>query len=165
MQEIALCGALGLSALVDDEDFEELSAFKWRPQPSKRKSEQYRAVRSGKGGRGVILMHRQIMRAPDGVLVDHANGNPLDNRHANLRFCTFAQNAQNRRRVVPGSSSRFKGVTWHKQRGRWQAAIKVDKRFIFLGLFTDEQEAADAYDRAAVKHHGEFACTNKELAA
>jgi hypothetical protein len=165
MQEIALCGGVGLSALVDNEDFEELSGFRWRPQPSKRNGEQFRAVRSGEGGRGVILMHRQIMRAPDGVLVDHANGNPLDNRRSNLRFCTFAQNAQNRRRVVPGSSSRFKGVTWHKQRGRWQAAIKVDKRFIFLGLFTDEQEAADAYDRAAVKHHGEFACTNKELAA
>lgn len=166
MQVIPLSGDLELVALVDDEDFEWLSAFRWRPQAAGRpgRKPSFRAVRSAPRGRGVILMHRELLSAPAGVIVDHRNGNPLDNQRANLRLCTHAQNAANRQLLVANKSSRFKGVTWSKRMSRWQAGIKVDGRFLYLGLFEDEEEAADAYARAAQEHYGEFAYTNKGAA-
>jgi hypothetical protein len=93
--------------------------------------------------------------------IDHRNGNPADNRIANLRECSHAQNARNvgRRRNRSG----FKGVS---PRGRkWIAQIGLNGRTIYLGLFATAQKAADAYDEAARLYHGEFARTNAQIAA
>ncbi|HEY7297856.1 MAG TPA: HNH endonuclease [Xanthobacteraceae bacterium] len=92
--------------------------------------------------------------------IDHRNGNPADNRIANLRECSRWQNARNRGGRSP---SGFKGVS--ADRSKWRARIKVDGRIINLGLFSTPKLAADAYDRAALLYHGEFARTNAQIAA
>ena len=76
-----------------------------------------------------------------------------------MRIATHQQNAQNRRGNV-GTSSRFKGVCWHKKYGKWQASITHNGRNIYLGLFTDEIDAAMAYDAKARELFGDFACCN-----
>ena len=110
-----------------------------------------------------VRMHRVVLGVTDPSLqVDHANGNGLDNRKANLRICTAQENARNRRRRPRGASSRFKGVTFHRAARKWQAQIKVGGKSLYLGLFDSEEEAARAYDAAAEEHYGEFAALNLE---
>lgn len=109
-----------------------------------------------------LRMHRVLLDAPDGMLVDHVNGNGLDNRRSNLRLCTQQENQRNRQHGL-GVHSRFRGVTLHTKSGRWQAQIKVDGKSLYLGLFDDEREAARAYDAAAREHFGEFANPNFDV--
>jgi len=104
-------------------------------------------------------MHRLIMNAPEGLVVDHIDRNGLNNRKCNLRLCTKAQNVQNSR-PRRNRSSKYKGVFWNKLNKKWSASIhKGDKR-IYLGGFDDEIEAALAYDRKAAELFGEFAYLN-----
>jgi hypothetical protein len=93
------------------------------------------------------------------LLVDHINGNGLDNRRANLRLATSAQNNYNRR-ITSRRTSKYKGVDYHASKRAYRARITVDKKKIFLGHFPDESSAARAYDVAAKKHHKEFAALN-----
>jgi len=104
-------------------------------------------------------MHREMMNAPAGMLVDHRNGDNLDNRRSNLRLATPTENSCNRRKKT-GGSSRYKGVTFNRRSGKWFARIRIHGKCIFLGTFESEVEAARAYDAAAKKYHGEFACLN-----
>ena len=156
----------GQVALVDDADFEHISKHRWtafkqkRPDGSAKCWYAVRNVRSG-GKSKLHLMHRVILGAQDGTSVDHVNGNGIDNRRCNLRFCTALQNSQNMAPSLRGSSS-YKGVTWHKTEGRWVAQIKAYGRHIHLGLYADEVDAAHIYDRAARSLFGEFARTNFE---
>lgn len=99
--------------------------------------------------RSYKLVHRMVVDAPAGMEVDHINGNRLDNRRANLRLCTRVQNAKNR----PSA----KGVTWHKQLGKWQASIKADGRNIYLGVFADFGEALQVRRAAELQYFGEYA--------
>ncbi len=92
--------------------------------------------------------------------VDHINGNRLDNRKCNLRLATRSQNLQNSRKRT-GCSSRFKGVNWLGQNKRWRARIKVFGKEIALGCFISELEAAEAYNKAAKEHFGDFAKLNE----
>jgi hypothetical protein len=105
-------------------------------------------------------MHRQIMNPPDWLLVDHDNHHGLDNRRSNLRQVTHAENQQNARKTISKTTSRFKGVDFVKATGKWRARIVVNGRRLFLGSFTDELDAARAYDEAAMKYFKEFACLN-----
>ncbi len=105
-------------------------------------------------------MHRLITRAPKGKVVDHENGDGLDNRRANLRVCDHRQNRRNHQRPRKGGASRFHGVGWWKRDQKWRAKISVDGRTIHLGYFADEEDAARAYDQAAREHFGEYASTN-----
>ena len=102
------------------------------------------------------LLHRYIMEATDGLVVDHINGDPLDNRRENLRVCTQKQNCQNR-----GATRKtgLKGISLHKATNRWRAYIKIDGRQKHLGLFPTMEEASKAYAEAAHKYFGEFANT------
>lgn len=157
----------GQIALVDDEDYDELSAYSWRAAKVNRKhhSPMYYAMRGTQGvGDGVVMLHRQVLRAPLGFDVDHINGDPLDNRRVNLRLCSMSQNQANRSAMVPNKTSRYRGVCWDKKSGRWQADIKVQQKSIYLGQYEREEDAAAAYNRAAEKHFGEFARLN-EIAA
>lgn len=88
--------------------------------------------------------------------IDHANGDPLDNRLCNLRLCDDSTNQANRK-LTKLNSSGFKGVTWHKQCRRWQAAIKVHGKNHHLGLFDHPADAHSAYIAAARAYFGEFA--------
>ena len=99
------------------------------------------------------------MNAPDGMEVDHINGNGLDNRKANLRLCTRAQNQMNSIKRT-GKSSIFKGVSWHKNAWKWRANIKINQKDIHIGYFDTELEAAEAYDIEAIRLFGSFAKTN-----
>jgi hypothetical protein len=103
-------------------------------------------------------MHRRILNPAPGKVVDHFNGNRKDNRRSNLRECTQAENRRNTRKSR--GTSRFKGVSWHCQMGKWQAKICHNGKSIHLGLFDDEVEAARACDKAAREFFGAFACLN-----
>jgi hypothetical protein len=140
----------GQYAYVDAADYESLSKHSWYLANG------YAARREN---RRIILMRNEIMNPPKGKMVDHANHNKLDNTRTNLRNCTRQQNMRNTRKHA-GSASIFKGVGYSKQHGRWFARIFVEGRQVWLGLFTEEADAARAYDRAAVRYFGEFACVN-----
>jgi hypothetical protein len=107
-----------------------------------------------------IQMNREILNAPPDLLVDHINHDTLDNRRCNLRPATYAQNGYNRRKLKKSKSSIYKGVTFHKRSNRYRATICVNGRSIYLGQFKSESDAAKAYDEAAKKYFGEFACLN-----
>jgi hypothetical protein len=154
MAVIALNGKHGAGkyAIVDDCDFDRLSKYKWHVT-----SEGYVARHLHSGGIDtLLLMHRDVMQAQPGVLVDHEKGNKLDNRRCKLRICDQPQNSWNARRVT--GKSKYKGV-WLESK-KWRAAITKRGKRIHLGRYKTEQEAAMAYDFAAKELYGEFAATN-----
>jgi len=111
-----------------------------------------------------IAMHRYIYELingeiPIGLEIDHINHNGLDNRIKNLRLVTKTQNQMNSKITL--ASSRFKGVTFDKQTEKWRSRIWVDNKPICLGRFSVEIEAAEAYNKAAIKYHGEYAYLNE----
>lgn len=110
------------------------------------------------GGRNVPI-HRLIMQPETGFEVDHANGDGLDNRRANLRVCPRRLNAANRG-PNKANTSGFKGVCFDRSRGKYLAGLNVNYRRINLGRFDTAEEAARAYDAAATKAWGEFAHLN-----
>lgn len=103
------------------------------------------------------MLHRVILSAPDEMLVDHENHDGLDCRRSNLRLATYSQNSANARQLQKTSSG-VKGVTWDKNSQLWNAQISVKGRRIGLGYFTEKEDAKIAYQTAARKHFGEFAC-------
>ena len=105
-----------------------------------------------------LYLHREVLNAPDGVNVDHINGNGLDCRRSNLRLADQTLNNANARPRV--GTSRFKGVYFDRSRGKWSARIQSRGRQSFLGRFDSEEEAALAYDAAASVHFGQFARLN-----
>lgn len=163
----------GVSAIVDADDAERVAALKWYAARDRHKSgDKYygQSVMYLGGGRSnavnkTVKMHRFILKMEDGDRhqVDRINGNTLDNRKSNLRICTKTQNSWNSPKERP-SSSRFKGVHYNNTRKtchrRWRAGIAVNGKYIRLGSFHTEEEAALAYNEAAKMHHGEFASLN-----
>jgi hypothetical protein len=149
----------GKYAIVDPEDFERLNKHKWFAVKSVNTFYAGRTKRVGKKYIP-IRMHRQILHPPDNLLVDHINHDGLDNRKANLRLATCAQNSYNRIHFRKRKSSKYTGVSWQKQRKKWIVLISYNCKQKFIGLFEDEIQAAKAYDKAAKKYHGEFASLN-----
>lgn len=149
----------GKVALVDDVDHEWLSQWKW--YAAKGEVTYYARRSIWKNGKTKdIQMHRAILNAPLGKLVDHINRNGLDNRRCNIRVCTPSQNLMNARKRRD-CLSRYKGVSWNARDQRWQAYIKIDYRQQALGQFRNETEAALAYNEAARELFGEFARLNE----
>ncbi len=141
----------GMVAYVDAADYEEISKYTWCLA-----SGGY-AARIEK--RRVIFMHRQIMNPPEGMFVDHIHGNRLDNTRAHLRVCTLSENAQNRAKRA-NATSRYRGVSYSKNREKWVVAIPGEGKQKYVGAFDDELEAARAYDRAAVLYLSDSARLN-----
>ncbi len=147
----------GEVALVDDEDYELVSSYTWRVhgRDGYAQTNVPSTVRGKK--QDTLFMHRIIAKPPKGMEVDHINGNKLDNRRANLRVCTHAENVRNRP-VTGKNRSGHKGVYFNH--GKWRAMIGYGGKAIHLGNFNTIEEAARAYDAAAEHYHGEFAKTN-----
>jgi len=155
----------GYFALVDDSDYLDLVRHNWTAQhiPLTGGFYAYRWVAT-QDGRSRIYMHRQVMGVGSDKQVDHRNHQTLDNRRGNLRVATRTQNAQNRK-ARRGFASRYKGITRREMDSKsrpWVTLIvhPTTKKQIRLGCFSTEEEAARAYDRAAVEHYGEFAHLN-----
>lgn len=152
----------GQVALVDDRDYEWLSQWRWYFDPHHSGIDGY-AVRKCHGRK--IRMHLEIakrMRCEGRV--DHRNRNKLDNRRHNLRLASASQDGANRVRRQK-KTSRFRGVSWYKQTGRWHAQITVKQKVQHLGYFEGtpkgEEEAALAYNKAATREFSEFAQLNE----
>lgn len=139
----------GLQTVIDEEDYDLVSNYRW-----------YAA--EGAGGLvyavSRLRLHRVIVDAPLGMIVDHINGDTLDNRRSNLRVCTPSQNQLNT--GSKGGSSRFNGVSFSKQKGKWLAQFFLNGAAIYCGLFEREEDAARAVDRRKKELCGEFARLN-----
>lgn len=165
MKEIVL--TKGCVAQVDDDLFDWLNQWKWSIVEND--GHFYAARGEMRNGKLVsVKMHREIMDAPNGLEVDHRNGNGLDNTRENLRLCTRTENARNKR-SARGSSSMYLGVCvchelkWNNPkypRTRYRAAIRVGGKLINLGSFNNEVDAAEARDLGSLKYFGEFAKLN-----
>lgn len=154
----------GYIALVDDEDFEKVSQFKWSALVDKRKKDG--SIKNVYAIRGVCTgktetMHRFITGNTE---TDHVDHNGLNNQRQNLRRCTSQQNRCNRVKAGDNTSG-YKGVHWCKQTSSWMARIEADNIRLYLGRFSTALEAANAYDAAALKYHKDFALTNAMIAS
>lgn len=147
-----------VQAVLDKEDATVVGGYKWRVN-----SQGYVYRNDWNGGRQrKLYLHRVVMGIANmarGIEVDHRNGDKLDNRRENLRLCTRGHNNAARRKQT-GCSSKFRGVTWDKDKKRWQAQIGFRGKNKVLGRFKVEEDAARAYDKEARKLYGEFAQPN-----
>lgn len=146
----------GMFAIVDAGDVKAVSRFKWRVSVGAR-GHRYAVTWDG-GAR--VLMHRLLTGAPDGMVVDHVDGDGINNRRENMRVCTQAQNVMNRTSALHQSGR--KGLRHDPQSGHWGARVAVSGKRPWLGTFKTEAEARAAYNEAAQKLHGEFALLNGE---
>jgi hypothetical protein len=146
----------GQVAIVDASDFEWINQWKWLALPSPARNSPFRAIRTE--NKKTIYMHRRIISAPDGIQVDHINGDTLFNSRSNLRLATQSQNQCNKI-LQKNSTTGFKGVHFHKVNGVWTSYITVSGKQLHLGCFASPEAAHDAYKAAALQHFGEFART------
>lgn len=146
----------GKFALVDSEDYAELNKYDW--QIIEDRSGNFYAVRIDSSR--IVRMHRQVMNYPAGDIIDHKNGDGLNNTRRNLRIVTVSQNARNCRKTLKKCSSKYKGVSLNINENRWVAYITYKRKRIHLGYFDSEIDAARAYDAAAKKYFGDFAWLN-----
>ena len=151
----------GKVAIVDPEDWDEIKKYKWCAAVNDRSGD---SAISNTGGRRVY-MHRVIMGATKGQIVDHIDHDTLDNRRANLRICTPGQSARNRQKNKTKNkrptTSIYKGVV---QKGnKWVAQCMCQGTIHYLGSYDNEDNAARAYNDVARKYHGEFAYLNETI--
>lgn len=151
----------GFVALVDDEDFVNITKYKWRVCGERNNNPHAicSTIQNKNTKQKTFYMHRLIMKAERAQIVDHENRNGLDNQKHNLRFATHSQNMANRK-SHKNSSSKYKGVSFHKRDNVFCSQIQHEKKVIHLGNFKNEIEAAIAYNDAATKYHGKFAILN-----
>lgn len=145
----------GKVIFVDDNDFDLMNRWRWYAHLSGGCYYAYRSIRV-RGRRGVISMHRQLMGSPQGLVVDHIDGNGLNNQKSNLRVCTKKENLWHHNKIkgiIP-----YLGVTY--KRKKFLARITCDKRVYRLGAYYTPEEAARAYDKMAKVLFGQFATLN-----
>lgn len=146
----------GMFAIVDDEDFERINQHRWYYTHGYARRD---SKISGKRFR--IYMHRIIIGSYDGILIDHIDGNSLNNVRSNLRHSTNTENVRSQRKSLKRcKSSIYKGVSFDGWRKLFCARIMVDRKGKFLGRFSNEKQAALAYNNAAKKYFGKFAVLN-----
>lgn len=164
MKEIKL--TRGYFAKIDDEDYDYISQFSWQAIP-KGNDRVYarRSKRVGprsEGRQDHFYMHREIINAKKGEYVDHINHVTLDNTKGNLRKCTNAENSKNNRgQPSQRIHSKYKGVKKNLNSTTFSARITVDGVCLYLGSYKTQEEAAEAYNNAALEHHKEFAFLNE----
>ena len=149
--EVILCDKYGCEkarALIDLSDIEKVGKHRW-----------YASAKGYVKSQDNLRLHRLVMDAPDGYLVDHVNRIPLDNRKSNLRLCTPAENSRNVG-VSQSNSTGFKGVYFEKLNNKYRARIKYNGKRVSLGCYENAVDAAIAYDKKAIELFGDFAYTN-----
>jgi hypothetical protein len=150
----------GKVAIVDDEDYDYLNQFKWFANNNNGKFYVGRSITVSKNKKIRIFMHRFIMKPEKVMVIDHLDGNPLNNQKNNLRICTHAENMRNSK-INTNNKSGYKGVSFQENRNNYRASIKFNNKTINIGNFINPIDAARAYNAAALKYHGEFANLNK----
>jgi hypothetical protein len=143
----------GYIATVDDGDYDAVSQYRWRAHDRRHKKRPVAEI----NGKTVPLSHL-IMPPPPGMIIDHIDGDPWNNRRSNLRACTYAENARNRCKSRSGKNT-YKSVQ-PTRHGKWDARVVRDRVIYRVGHFATEIEAARAYDNVALYLHGEFARLN-----
>lgn len=154
----------GYEAIIDAEDVPLVAGFNWHAKVQRRAGGGMnvyaaRNATASDGSRSIVLMHRVIAGTPDGLETDHEDGNGLNNRRNNMRDATGTENQQNAR-LRSDSTTKIKGVVFEKHAGKFSARIRVNGYRRRLGLFESINDAARAYDAAAVSAYGEFARLN-----
>ena len=157
MKEIQL--TQGKVALVDDEDFEYLNQWKWYARKCRDKFYAQRHIKVN-GNDTTIPMHRQIINPIKGMVIDHINRDTLNNCKDNLRECTNGENMKNRS-IYKNNKSGYKGIRFIEKSKKWVVVITNNTKKIHIGYFVHLKNAIKAYNKAAVKYHGEFANLNK----
>lgn len=161
MKEIVLPNK-NLITTIDDADYDLVKDYHWYAHKSPQ-NKWYAAAVIRKGGKSkFVYLHRFIMGFPKGKVIDHINGNTLINERWNLRVCTRAENNRNvckKKKRVP-FASQYKGVYWRKDIKKWEASIRYRKKQIHIGFFSNEKDAAYAYDDAAKTLFCNFAKCN-----
>lgn len=153
----------GFCALIDGVDAPLILLHKWCAMKVDDRMYAVRNEQTIKGKR-LVLMHRLIMAAPKGTMVDHWDHDGLNNQRKNLRLASHAENMRNRQKHCRSTTSRYKGVCWYRDRrypgpGKWKVAIKAGD-IVRSAYAKSEEEAARIYDRLARKYHGPFALLN-----
>lgn len=143
---------LKFTAFIDDEDFDKVNQYNWHYWSDGKRIEYARGTVNGKE----IYMHNFILGIKG---VDHINHNGLDNQKHNLRITNHHQNMMNQR-PPNGKTSPYKGVSWNKERKKWEGKIMFNKKNTFIGYFSDEKTAAIAYNAKAQELFGEYAYLN-----
>lgn len=150
--------------LIDDEDFDRVNKWGWLAYFKKGCSDPKYACRRKNinGGQRIIYLHRFILNITDpSVIIDHIDGNGLNNQKINLRICSNTENTRNSKKSNKSYSSIYKGVCRAKPNSkRYSAQITVNRKKLHLGMFENEEDAAKSYDLAAIKHFGQFAKLN-----
>lgn len=144
----------GYTAIVDDADFDRLSAHKWCAIEIEGRTYAVGTIKTK-----FTYMHRFLMDAPKGYYVDHRNGNGLDCTRENMRIASPTQNSGNQR-LSTRNTSGLKGVSFNRDRNKWEAYVSFNGKKRNLGYFTTKEAAGRAYDDAARKAFGPFACIN-----
>lgn len=145
---------------VDDDMYEYLKQWNWIYDGRYAHRTETLPRVNGKYKYKKIYLQKVVNNTPDGMETDHINCDKLDNRKENLRSVSRSQNNANKPKIPRKCSSRFKGVCWHKQRNKWKAEIKHNGVKKHLGVFDNELEAAEAYNKAALERFGNNARLN-----
>ena len=149
----------GKVAIVDAADYDWLMQWKWRAATNKSGNKYAVRTKWNKGSkRTTEWMHRLVNNTPEGFETDHINHDGLNNTRANLRTASRSENRHNR--PVRPNVSGYKGVSWHKKSEKWYGRIVANRKVISTGYYKEAIDAAKAYNAAAIKYHGEFACLN-----
>lgn len=150
---------IGAYAWVDCDMYDVLSQYTW--WLSGKDGHLYaRTEWTTNGVKHSEFMHRMVMSASLGEMIDHVNHEPLHNYRSNLRFSDYTNNNRNSHKIADNTSSRYLGVCWDKQNQKWVASITVNYVNKFLGYFVEEVNAAKERDMAAILFHGESASLN-----
>jgi len=146
-------------AIIDIKDVEKIRCYKWHALKRKHGICMATTINGNPECMPNIIMG---FKSNNKHQIDHKDRNPLNNRKINLRICTHSQNQMNKNKGKNNTSG-YKGVYWHKRNKKWAAHIRFNNKKYHIGYFNKKTEAAMAYNKAAVKHHGEYACLNERI--